>query len=61
MIVFIASKARDTGLSAMPLGETIEFLCVFRKQAKHNADFHSESEPPALLSAFYLAFAASRG
>ena len=33
MIVSIASKARDTGSSAMPLGQTIEFLCMFCKQA----------------------------
>ena len=33
MIVSIASKARDVGSSAMSLGQTIEFLCVFCKQA----------------------------
>ena len=33
MIVSIASKARDAGSSAMSLGETIEFLRVFCKQA----------------------------
>ena len=33
MIVSITSKARDAGLSAMSLGHTIEFLCVFCKQA----------------------------
>ena len=36
VIVSIASKPRDTGSSAMSLSETIiEFLRVFRKQAKH--------------------------
>ena len=40
--------------SAMSVGETIEFLRVFRRQAKHNDDFYSESEPRALLSAFSL-------
>ena len=39
MIVLIASKARDAGSSAMSLGEIIEYLCVFRKQAKHNDVF----------------------
>ena len=34
----------------MSLGETIAFLRVFRKQAKHG--FFSESEPSTLLSAF---------
>ena len=33
MIVSIASKARDAGSSAMSLGQTIEFLRVFCKQA----------------------------
>ena len=33
MIVSIASKARDAGWSAMSLGQTIEFLRVFWKQA----------------------------
>ena len=33
MIVSIASKARDVGSSVMSLGQTIEFLCVFCKQA----------------------------
>ena len=33
MIVSIASKARDAGSSAMSLGQTIEKLLVFRKQA----------------------------
>ena len=33
MIVSIASKARDAGLSAMSLGQTKEFLRVFCKQA----------------------------
>ena len=33
MIVSIASKARDTGSSAISLGQTIEFLGVFCKQA----------------------------
>ena len=33
MIVWLASKARDTGSSAMSLGQTIEFLRVFCKQA----------------------------
>ena len=35
----IASTTRDApGTSAMSLGQTIEFLRVFRKQAKHDAD-----------------------
>ena len=33
MIVSIGSKARDAGSSAMPVGQTIEFLRVFCKQA----------------------------
>ena len=33
MIVSITSKARDARSSAMSLGQTIEFLRVFRKQA----------------------------
>ena len=33
MIVSIASKAREAGSSAMSLGQTIEFLHVFCKQA----------------------------
>ena len=33
MIVSIASKARDAGSSAMSLGQTIEFLNLFFKQA----------------------------
>ena len=33
MIVLIASKTRDVGLKAMSLGQTIEFLRVFCKQA----------------------------
>ena len=33
MIVSIASKATDVGSSAMSLGQTIEFLCLFCKQA----------------------------
>ena len=33
VIVSIASKARDAGSSAMSLGQTIEFLRVFCKQA----------------------------
>ena len=33
MIISIASKARDTGSSAMSLGQTIEFLHMFCKQA----------------------------
>ena len=39
----------------MSLGETIEFLRVFRKQAKHSDDLYSESEPRALLSSFFFA------
>ena len=35
MIVSIASKARDAGSSAMSLGQTIEFLCVFCKLKPH--------------------------
>ena len=58
MIVSITSKARDAGSSAMSLGETIAFLRMFRKQAKH--DFYLESKPYALLSAFSLDFAVSR-
>ena len=34
----------------MSLGETIAFLHMFRKQAKH--EFFSESEPGTLLSGF---------
>ena len=44
------------------LGGSIEFLRVFRKQAKHNDDFYSGSEPRALLCllcGFSLDFAAS--
>ena len=33
MIVSITSKARDARSSAMSLGQTVEFLRVFRKQA----------------------------
>ena len=33
MIVSIASKERDAGSSAMSLGQTIEFVRVFCKQA----------------------------
>ena len=33
VIVSIASKVRDAGLSAMSLDQTIEFLRVFCKQA----------------------------
>ena len=44
----------------MSLGETIEFLPVFRKQAKNNDDFYWECEHRALLSNFSLDFAASR-
>ena len=43
----------------MSLGETIEFLRVFRKQAKHSDDLYSESEPRALLSSFFLRFSSA--
>ena len=39
MIASIALKTRHAGASAMSLGETIEVLRVFRKQAKHNHEF----------------------
>ena len=39
MIVSIASTTRDAWSSAMSLGQTIEFLRVSRKQAKHNDGF----------------------
>ena len=39
MIASIALKTRHAGSSAMSLGETIEFLLVFRKKAKHNHGF----------------------
>ena len=61
MIVSIASfEGKWRGIVAMSLGETIEFLPVFRKQAKNNDDFYSECEHRALLSNFSLDFAASR-
>ena len=34
IIILIASRTRDTGWSAMSLGQTLEFLCVFCRQAK---------------------------
>ena len=34
----IASMTRDTGSSAMSLGQTIEFLRGFHKQAKHTCN-----------------------
>ena len=39
LIVSIASTTKDAGSSAMSLGQTIEFLRVFYKQAKHNDGF----------------------
>ena len=39
-MVSIASTTRDAGSSAMFLGQTLEFLRVFRKQAKHNDAFN---------------------
>ena len=33
------AQTRHAGSSAMALGETIEFLRVFRKKAKHNHGF----------------------
>ena len=39
MIASIALKTRHAGELAMSLGETIAFLRVFRKQAKHNHGF----------------------
>ena len=38
VIVSIASKARDVGSSVMSLGQTIEFLSVFCKQATQMDD-----------------------
>ena len=34
----IASVTRDTGSSVMSLGQTVEFLRGFRKQAKHTCN-----------------------
>ena len=39
MIVSIASKTRGAWSSAKFLGRTVEFLRVFRKQAKHNGAY----------------------
>ena len=39
IIVSTASKTRDAGSSAISLGETIEFLRMLCKQAKHNKGF----------------------
>ena len=38
IIQVIASMARDTGSSVMSLGQTIEFLHGFRKQANHTCN-----------------------
>ena len=53
IIVSTASKTRDTGSSAISLGETIEFLRMFCNKPNITKDF-------ALLSAFPLDFAATR-
>ena len=39
MIVSIASKARGAWSTAKFLGQTVEFLRVFSKQAKHNVAY----------------------
>ena len=39
IICLIASKTRDEVSSAMSLGQTVEFLRMFCKQAKHNDGF----------------------
>ena len=54
MIVLIASKARDAGSSAMSLGDTVEFLCVFRKQAKHNDVFFLFGKRTSCLAICFL-------
>ena len=40
LMVSIASTTRDAGSSAMFLGQTLEFLRLSRKQAKHNDAFN---------------------
>jgi len=56
IILSIASKTRDVGSSAMSLGQTMEFLHMFCKQAKHNDGFSSDSQPSTLLFTFSLDF-----
>ena len=40
LMVSIASTTKDAGSSAMFLGQTLEFLHLSRKQAKHNDAFN---------------------
>ena len=52
-IVSIASTTRDaTGTSANSLAQTIEFLRVFRKQAKHNNANDDDGDRTSSLAIF---------